>query len=144
IQGDHIQQLDRLAAKGVGIAMAHYAVEVPKDKGGPEWLRWTGGYFETYYSVNPTWEADFQELPNHPITRGVKPFKIRDEWYYNMRFPQAMRNVTPILTASPPDSTRGQPGANNSHGGNPEVQKHRGEAEHMMWAIERPDGGRGF
>src|SRR6185369_16983592 len=33
---------------------------------------------------------------------------------------------------------------NNSHGGNPEVQKHMGEPEHVMWAIERPDGGRGF
>jgi len=55
-----------------------------------------------------------------------------------------MKNVTPILTAVPPDNTRGRDGANESHGGNPEVQKHKGEPEHMMWAIERPDGGRGF
>jgi hypothetical protein len=55
-----------------------------------------------------------------------------------------MKNVTPILTAVPPDSTRGRPGANDAHGGNPEVQKHPGEPEHVMWAIDRPDGGRGF
>jgi type 1 glutamine amidotransferase len=140
IQDDHIQQIDRLAKKGVGIAMAHYAVEVPKDKGGPEWMRWTGGYFETYYSVNPTWEADFKELPNHPITRGVKPFKIRDEWYYNMRF--ADSGVTYILTAIPPDSTR--MGKDDAHGGNEFVRSHKGRPEHVMWCIERPDGGRGF
>jgi type 1 glutamine amidotransferase len=140
IQGDHIQQLDALAKKGVGIAMAHYAVEVPKDKGGPEWMRWTGGYFETFYSVNPTWEADFKTLPEHPITRGVKPFKIRDEWYYNMRF--ADSGVSYILTAVPPDSTRN--GKDDAHGGNEFVRSHKDRPEHMMWCIERPDGGRGF
>ena len=55
-----------------------------------------------------------------------------------------MKNVTPILTAVPPDNTRGRPGASDAHGGNPEVQKRMGEPEHLMWAIERPDGGRGF
>jgi hypothetical protein len=44
----------------------------------------------------------------------------------------------------PPDRTRGKPGANDSHGGNPEVQKHMGKPEHVMWVYDRPDGGRGF
>lgn len=144
IRPDRLKLLGDLMAKGVGLGCAHYAVEVPKDKGGPEFLKWIGGYFETYYSVNPHWDANFTELPQHPITHGVKPFKIRDEWYYHMRFPEGMKGVTPILTAVPPDSTRGKEGTNDAHGGNPEVQKHRGEPEHVMWAIERPDGGRGF
>ena len=144
IQGDRLKILGAQMAKGVGLGCVHYGVEVPKDKGGPEFLEWIGGYFETYYSVNPHWDADFKTFPDHPITRGVKPFKIRDEWYYHMRFPEGMKKVTPILTAVPPDSTRGKAGANDPHGGNPEVQKHKGEPEHLMWAIERPDGGRGF
>ena len=133
-----------LVKKGVGLGAGHYGVEVPKDKGGPEFLEWTGGYFEEFWSVNPTWSANFKEFPKHPVTRGVQPFKIKDEWYYHMRFPEGMKNVTPILTDVPPDSTRGRDGANDGHGGNPEVQKHKGEPEHMMWTIERPDGGRGF
>jgi type 1 glutamine amidotransferase len=144
IQGDRLSVLGELMKRGVGFGTLHYAVEVPKDKGGPEFLAWTGGYFETYWSVNPFWEAEFKSLPEHPITRGVKPFKIRDEWYYHMRFPDDMKNVTPILTAVPPDSTRGKPGANSPHGGNPAVQKRMGQPEHLMWAIERPDSGRGF
>ena len=144
IQGNRLKTLGELMNKGVGLGCGHYAVEVPKEKGGPEFLQWIGGYFETYYSVNPTWEADFKSFPDHPITRGVKPFKIRDEWYYHMRFPEGMKNVTPILTAVPPDSTRGKPGANDPHGGNADVRAHKGEPEHVMWAIERPDGGRGF
>ncbi len=144
IQGDRLKMLDELMKKGVGLGCIHYAVEVPAAKGGAELLRWTGGYFETFRSVNPHWDADFTTFPNHPITRGVKPFKIRDEWYYHMRFPEGMQDVTPILTALPPDSTRGKPGANDPHGGNPEVQKHKGEPEHVMWAIQRPEGGRGF
>jgi type 1 glutamine amidotransferase len=144
IKEDRLQLLGGLMKKGVGLGCIHYAVEVPKDKGGPEFLNWIGGYFETFWSVNPHWDADFKELPEHPVTRGVKPFKINDEWYYHMRFPEDMKNVTPILTAIPPDRTRGKEGELSTHGGNPHVQARKGMPEHVMWVTERPDGGRGF
>jgi type 1 glutamine amidotransferase len=144
VRDDHLQKLDALMQKGAGFGTVHYGVEVEKDKGGPEFLRWQGGYFETFWSVNPHWDANFTSFPNHPITRGVKPFKIRDEWYYHMRFVDDMKGVTPILSAVPPESTRGKPGINDPHGGNPEVQKHKGEVETVMWAYDRPNGGRGF
>jgi hypothetical protein len=141
---DRLKLLGDLMAKGVAFGTCHYGVEVEKDKGGPEFLSWQGGYFETYWSVNPTWPAHFTNFPNHPVARGVKPFKINDEWYYHMRFQPGMKGVTPILTAVPSDATRGKPGTSSTHGGNPEVQSHMGEPEHVAWAYERPDGGRGF
>jgi type 1 glutamine amidotransferase len=144
IKPERLKVIGALMKKGVGLGAAHYGVEVPKDKGGPEFLAWTGGYFETYWSVNPHWDAHFTNLPKHVVTRGVRPFKIQDEWYYHMRFPEGMKDVTPLLTALPPDRTRGRVGESSTHGGNPEVQKHMGEPEHVMWCITRPDGGRGF
>ena len=114
LQDDHLKTLGELMKKGVGLGCIHYAVELPKEKGGPAFLQWIGGYFEMYWSVNPTWTAEFKSFPSHPITRGVKPFKIQDEWYYHMRFPEGMQNVTPILTAIPPENTRGKPGADGS------------------------------
>jgi hypothetical protein len=137
-----MQKLEAVLSKGAGFGTMHYGVEIPEYNGGQEFLRWQGGYFLTNWSVNPHWDANFTNLPNHEITRGVKPFKIRDEWYYHMKF--ADKGVTPILAAIPPDSTRGKSGIDNSHGGNPEVQKHKGEPETVVWAFERPDGGRGF
>ncbi len=137
-----LRALEGIINPGVGFGTMHYAVEIPEYKGGAEFLRWQGGYFLTNWSVNPHWTAHFKNIPEHEITRGVKPFMIHDEWYYHMKF--ADRGVTPILSAVPPESTRGKPGANSSHGGNPEVQKHKGEAETVVWAFERPDGGRGF
>lgn len=141
---ERLQFLDGLMKKGVGLGTVHYACEVEKDLGGKEFLDWIGGYFETFWSVNPHWDGDFKSFPKHAVANGVRPFQIRDEWYYHMRFRENMQGVTPILSAVPPDSTRGKPGANDAHGGNPEVQKHKGEAEHVMWVAERPDGGRGF
>ena len=55
IKPDRLKVLDQLVSKGVGVGCLHYAVEVPKEQGGPEFLRWIGGYFETFWSVNPTW-----------------------------------------------------------------------------------------
>jgi len=141
---ERIALLRDLMNKGVGMGCIHYGVEVEKDKGGPEFLEWIGGYFETFYSVNPHWTANYTNLPVHPATRGVHPFSTRDEWYYHMRFRPGMQGVTPILSAVPPDSTRGKPGVNSTHGGNPEVQKHMGEPETTMWVAERGNGGRGF
>jgi hypothetical protein len=144
IKPERLQLLGDLMKKGVGLGCVHYAVEVPKDKGGPEFLDWIGGYFEAFWSVNPHWDGDFANLPVHPVTRGVKPFKIRDEWYYHMRFRDDMKGVTPILTAVPPDSSRGKEGQKSSHGGNPDVLSRKGMPEHVMWVTERADGGRGF
>jgi type 1 glutamine amidotransferase len=141
---ERLKTLGAVLDKGAGFGTVHYGVEVETNRGGAEFLRWQGGFFEKYWSVNPHWDANFTSLPDHPITRGVKPFKIRDEWYYHMRFPEDMKGVTPILSAIPPESTRGKPGATSSHGGNPAVQKRAGQPEHVMWAYDRPDGGRGF
>ncbi len=141
IQEDRLLQLNKLVKQGVGIACAHYAVEVPKDRGGPELLDWIGGYFEAFWSVNPHWTAKFDVLPEHPVTRGVKPFAINDEWYYHMRFRENMDHVTPILTAIPPANTVGGDG---SHSGNKFVREKIGQPQHVAWVVEREDGGRGF
>jgi len=137
----HLDELDKLMKRGAGLALLHYAVEVPKGKPGNCLLDWIGGYFEVDWSVNPFWTAQFKTLPDHPIARGVKPFAIRDEWYYHMRFRENMEGVTPILSAVPPESTRGPDGARS---GNPTVRARKGMAEHVGWAYQRPDGGRGF
>jgi hypothetical protein len=141
----HLEQLDAIMKRGVGLACIHYAVEIQKgDLGGDYFLDWLGGFFELDWSVNPHWVAKYKSLPKHPITRGVQPFELDDEWYFHMRFRENMAGVTPILTAVPPKSTMDRKDGGRS--GNPTVRAKvaRGEAMHMAWATERPDGGRGF
>jgi len=138
----HQDKFAELAKKGVGVVCIHYGVEVPKGKTGDYFLDWIGGYFETHWSVNPHWKAEFKELPKHPITQGVKPFAINDEWYYHMRFREGMKGVTPILTAIPPESTLSR--GDGPHSGNPHVRAEKGQPQHVAWASERADGGRGF
>lgn len=144
IKPDRLKLLDSLAAKGVGIGAAHYGVEVPKGDPGNAMLRWTGGYFETFWSVNPHWNASFTTFPNHPVARGVKPFAINDEWYFHMRFVPDMKGVTPILSAVAPASTMER--GDGPHSGNQWVREavKKGEPQVLMWTYDRPGGGRGF
>jgi len=130
--------------KGVGLGQIHYAVEVPKGEAGDAWLKWIGGYFETFWSVNPDWDAHYTSLPQHEVTRGVKPFTTHDEWYYHMRFRPEMQGVTPILSAVPPDSTRNR--KDDAHGGNPAVRAGVGKniPETTLWVATRDHDGRGF
>jgi type 1 glutamine amidotransferase len=140
----HLDEVDALAKKGVGIVCIHYAVEVPAEPAGKKFLEWIGGYFEANWSVNPHWTASFKTFPNHPIANGVKPFSINDEWYYHMRFRPNMEGVTPILTDLPGPETLSRP--DGAHSGNPHVRKAVAakEVQHVAWASENVGGGRGF
>ena len=144
LQEDRLQQLGALMKQGVGMACIHYAVEPTIEKGQQEFLDWIGGCFEINRSVNPTWVADFKTLPDHPVARGLKPFSMRDEWYFNMHFRDGQKGVKMILTAVPPPETMNR--HDGPHEGNPGVRAavEKGESQAVAWASERPDGGRGF
>ncbi len=146
----NIATFQPLVDKGVGLVCIHYAVETTQGEYGDKFLEYLGGYFEVGWSVNPHWTADFTKMPAHPIARGVPRFEINDEWYFHMRFAPGIQfgpegnGVTPILTALPPMSTLDR--ADGSRSGNPTVRAaiQNGEVQHMAWAFERPNGGRGF
>jgi hypothetical protein len=144
LQGDRLSRLDQALRGGVGLGLLHYAVEPTIEKGQAEFLKWIGGAFEIHWSVNPHWDAEFKSLPHHPIARGVNPFTILDEWYFNMRFVENQKGITPILVAVPDASTTSRP--DGHHSGNPTVRAAvaRGEPQTVAWAYERPGGGRGF
>jgi type 1 glutamine amidotransferase len=144
IKPERLAVLRGLMNQGVGLGCAHYGVEVPKGEPGDALKEWIGGYFEMFWSVNPHWTADFTSIPTHPITRGVKPFSINDEWYFHMRFPEGMKGVTPILSAIAPKETMDRP--DGPHSGNPDVRSSvaKGEPQVLMWCMERANGGRGY
>ncbi|MBM3996537.1 MAG: ThuA domain-containing protein [Planctomycetes bacterium] len=135
--------------RGAGFMAIHYGVEVSKGKQGDNFLKWIGGYFETFWSVNPHWTPKFDKIPEHETTRGVKPFSINDEWYYHMRFVEGMKGVTPVLSAVADVKTvtgRWDGKKAGAHNGNPDVLEavKAGKPQHVAWAYVRPDGGRGF
>ena len=118
--------------------------EVPAGDTGKTMQDWIGGYYEHRFSVNPLWSPDYQKLPKHPITSGVKPFKVFDEWYFNMRFrTDKIGKITPILAAKPGKDVRDGPYV-FPKGPYPHIIDGLGRPEVMMWAYDRPDGGRGF
>jgi type 1 glutamine amidotransferase len=142
----HQDKIQVLSDAGVGVACLHFGVEVEPSELGPQFLDWIGGYFEIGWSVNPHWTPKFTEFPDHPISRGVQPFAIQDEWYYHMRFQPQMAGVTPILSALPPLRTLTDRANDSNRGSNPVVMAEvsAGRGQHLAWAYERPNGGRGF
>lgn len=151
--GRRLALIDQLADKGVGLGFMHYGVEIVPEQAGNEFQKWIGGHYEHMHSCNPIWEPVFTTMPNHPISNGVKPFQIKDEWYFNMRFVSDLSGneaaiaeglkFVPILVASPSDAVRNGPYV-YPKGPYPHIQASKGRAEAMMWTVERPSGGRGF
>ena len=118
----------KLVDAGVGLVCFHQCIDVPKDRG-PQVRDWMGASFEKGYSQRAHWIAEFKTFPDHPVCRGVAPFRIDDGWLYKLRFAEGMKGVTPLLrTVSP--KAKSAPESDSE----PVVS----------WVYERPGGGRSF
>ncbi|HYE31148.1 MAG TPA: DUF1080 domain-containing protein [Methylomirabilota bacterium] len=129
--GDRLAQLEKIMEKGAGLVAIHYAVFVPNGKPGDKFLEWIGGYFDYqsgpaprhWFSKIETKEFEvFSLTPSHPTAAGVRDFKLREEYYSNIRFPEAAPGWRPILSLSKDRQDRSQV---------------------VGWALERKNGGRG-
>lgn len=127
LQGDRAAQVQKLADAGVGLVHIHQAVDYPADFG--DRVRgWMGAAWEAKYSQRAHWIAEFKEFPDHPITRGVKPFKIDDGFLTKLRFVADNKGITPLLRTTNP---KAKAAASNNE-------------PIVSWAYERPQSGRSF
>lgn len=63
--------------------------------------------------------------PDHSIARGVQPFTMKEEFYYNLRFKPKDESLKPIWVV-------------------PALNGREPDGRIVAWARERPEGGRGF
>ncbi|MCP5120709.1 MAG: ThuA domain-containing protein [bacterium] len=124
--------MERQMKRGCGFVTIHFSTFTP-DEYGDEIIEWGGGYFDwqgddgqrEWYSAIKTLEADVEiGEPDHAISRGVKPFRYKEEFYYRIRFGDDDSRLKQILRVP-------------ALGGSPAEQT-------VAWAVERTGGGRGF
>lgn len=134
----HLASLERvrfvgeLMKRGCGLVTFHFSTFTPQQFAA-EVLDWCGGYFQweqngrrDWYSAITTLEGEVQfPSPEHPVARGLKPFRLRDEFYYNLRFPDDPKAFVPIAAV-------------------PELKGRHPNGNVVAWARQRADGGRGF
>jgi hypothetical protein len=112
----------RLAARRAGIVALHWALGTRDAKPVPGFLKLLGGCHGGPDRKYRVLETDVRVAdPDHPIAAGIGRFRVRDEFYYRLKFVRAKSQVRPILRATID-----------------------GRQETVAWAWERPDGGRSF
>ncbi|MGD9720573.1 MAG: ThuA domain-containing protein [Pirellulales bacterium] len=130
--GERLAVLKKQMDRGCGLVAIHWTVFVPQQRGGPEFLEWIGGYFDYQSGPAPrNWFSKIQSAtttcrpaaPDHPICRGLAPFSLREEYYYNIRFAEGDARRVPILATPIPGEAAEQT---------------------VAWARERANDGRGF
>ena len=128
LKADRVAQAQKLAEAGVGIVHLHQTIDYPKDLG--DRVRgWCGGAWEKGHSQRAHWVAEFKTFPEHPVCRGVKPFKIDDGWLSKVRFVPEAKGVMPLLRTAAPKAPAGQEASADAI---------------VSWVYERPGGGRAF
>ena len=136
----HVAQLRKRFAAGKGLAVIHWAVE----PGEPDLVKFfdeaLGGRFEADWSVNPVWKMSQPIIAKHPVTRGVAPFEIEEEFYYHLRL---RADITPLLQAHPPADSIG---ADGPRSGNPAVRQAIADKvpQTLAWAVENANKARAF
>ncbi len=128
---NHLAQLEKQMNRGCGLVMFHWSVFHPV-RHEEKILQWLGGYFDYERGTNgPTkkWfskieHAQWPVIPgqkDHAILRGIPPFQLKDEFYFNIRFAEDDPHVTPIIFKESPR-----------------------QENIIAWATQRENGGRGF
>ncbi|MDB6173283.1 MAG: pyrrolo-quinoline quinone [Chthoniobacteraceae bacterium] len=129
---EHVALIERQMKRGCGLVTFHFSTFAP-DEYGEQILRWNGGYFDwekdgkrDWFSAITIKEAQVElPSPGHSICRGVKPFRMREEFYYNIRFGSGDPALTHLLSV-------------------PALQGRESDGNVVAWARQRKDGGRGF
>ncbi|MFO0808123.1 MAG: DUF6797 domain-containing protein [Gemmataceae bacterium] len=130
--GERLSAIDRLMKRGGGLVLIHWCTFFPNAGAGEKALEWVGGHFD-YQSGPPPrrWASDIQVAEttatparlDHALSRGLKPFAVRDEFYYQIKFRPNDPRLVPVLRVKLPKVD---------------------EEQTVAWAAERADGGRGF
>ncbi|MDA7881284.1 DUF1080 domain-containing protein [Akkermansiaceae bacterium] len=153
----HLESLKKFMNQGGGLTVIHWATGLGSPDAGDktkdhsvdpvrrQWRKLVGADFEPWHSVSRFWDASFEKLPNHPVTRGVPPFVIHDECYFHLRCTDPEHNhVTPLHGALPPVGII-NPGRAMDSGSDSAVEAvKKGEEQYCAWGFDRPGGGRTF
>ena len=153
----NLDSLKKFMDQGGGLTVIHWATGLGSPDAGNktkdhssdpvrrQWRNLVGADFEPWHSVSRFWDASFEKLPNHPVTRGVPPFVIHDECYFHLRCDNPEHNhVTPLHGALPPVGII-HPGRAMDSGSDSAVEAvKKGEDQYCAWGFVRPKGGRTF
>ena len=132
LDAGHRKQFEELMRRGVGLVALHQASTVPVDDTGIDLQRWLGGArYGTFDRSTETVEVQIAD-PSHRLSRGVRGFRYRDEFYPTLRF--AKTGVAPILIGTVHVQYRD--GAS--------VVEDLPEKATLAWAYDRAQGGRSF
>ena len=123
-------RFQRLIDQGVGLVTLHQASTLLPDDTAIPLPDWLGG--ARYGMFDRTTETVGFQPADHPISRGVGPFTVREEFYPTIRFPAEQR-IAAIL-----------PGTFHVEVENGKPIPMRIEHKTAAWAFERSNGGRGF
>ncbi len=119
---NRLAAFQRLAERKGGFAVLHWGMGTKAAEPIPNFTALFGachGGPDRQYRVLETTLTPV--TPAHPITRGISPIKIRDEFYYALKQPATAVAPQPLLQID----IDGQP-------------------QTVAWAWDRPDGGRSF
>jgi len=118
---ERTRRLQQAAADGAGLVMIHQTVGFPAAHRalGTHLL---GGVYASGVSRRGHWRSSHSDFPDHPVTRGVETWHIRDGWLNGIAFSEGLDGITPLLWSG------------RRAGGSPEG----GEQDIVAWAFDRP------
>jgi hypothetical protein len=116
-----LEAFAQLAARGGGLSTLHWGMGTREPQYIDGFLKLFGGCHGGPDRKFQIVETEVRPVPTHEIARGIDPFSLREEFYYQLKFVSTSSALQPVVTA-----------------------RIDGKAEIVGWSWERADGGRSF
>jgi type 1 glutamine amidotransferase len=113
--------VQRAAKRKAGLSCLHWAMGCKDAEYIDKYVALFGGCHGGPDRKYQVLETDVKPIEKSPVTVGISPFKVKEEFYYRLKFVKPEGSVKPAVTA-----------------------KIDGEDFPVCWTWDRPDGGRSF
>jgi type 1 glutamine amidotransferase len=121
LEETRLAALQRAAKRGVGLVGLHWGLGTKEAKYIDEYVKLLGGAHGGPDRKYKELETTVTPQHHHPIATGIEAFKIKDEFYYELKLVGPVGATKPVLSAAID-----------------------GKEHPVAWSWERPDGGRSF
>lgn len=98
----HKEAFQKRMADGAGYVAIHWSTAAGRKTQGPDYLNLLGGWYHVSHASQVVQTQELQQVnPKHPICSGWQNYKLREEFYFNLKYDPKAQPLVRVAVKHP-------------------------------------------